>query len=162
MWRTYYNLYSWGFSSLLLSIYFFFYATLRLTSNILPTIQKASDILNGDSIVGQFLESDSNRVVNINPQYIQTVNGVVAAEISGNINYSTSDKELIKLFKNFAETETEIASLNSSLNELKDKSVTKENKLNAWQHIQSFLITSAKDIGTTGVNILKDYLENLL
>lgn len=101
-------------------------------------------------------------VVNINPQIINNVEGIVAQHLEGTINYTAHDKELIRLIEKYADTQGEIAELRSALEELRDPEVAKEAKTSAWQRCGRFLSKIGGRIGDVGVSLLKTYLEELL
>lgn len=97
--------------------------------------------------------------LNVNPQFIEQMNGIVAQEISGDLNFNENDKELLRLFELYAGAKQ--SELISALRELKDESAPRQGRLSAKQKIKTFLLgigSSVKDIGT---GLLQTYIETL-
>nr|ADY58352.1 hypothetical protein Plabr_0725 [Rubinisphaera brasiliensis DSM 5305] len=59
----------------------------------------------------------NNLTLNLNPQFVETVNGIVAQEISGDIGLNENDRKLLDLFAEFGERQH--ADLVSALRELR-------------------------------------------
>lgn len=118
----------------------------------LPKVTSTSNVLHGSSV-------QPTNVININPQFIQTVNGIVSKEINGTINFSTEEEEFLKLIEKYAEKTLEVTDLKSALYELKDKVTGKEEKRSAWQKLYGFLGKVADKVGDVGVALLSKYLE---
>ena len=101
--------------------------------------------------------SANNVTLNINPQYVQTVHGIVAQEIHGDVNLSEHDQELFRLFAEYGERQqTELV---SALRELKDESAPKPGRLTAKSLIGKFLGTVASKATDIGVGVLKAYIQ---
>lgn len=149
----------------------------RLESELIDTISNDSDI----AAIGELVESivpaalgpksaikltvlgipTSNSVtVNLNPQYVQTVHGIVAQTISGDVSLNDNDKELLQLFDKYGGQQK--AELVTALRELKDESAPKAGRLTARQMIGKFLgivIDKATDVG---VGVLQAYVQKQL
>lgn len=101
--------------------------------------------------------SANNVTLNVNPQYVQTVHGIVAQEISGDIDLNENDQELLRLFAEYGEHQQ--AGLVSALRELKDESAPKPGRLTAKQKIGKFLGAVASKATDVGVSVLKAYIQ---
>ena len=95
--------------------------------------------------------------LNYKPQFIEGVNGIVAQEIFGDIRYDDKELELMELFKKFSQENA--ALLISALNELRDNSVPKQDRINSKQKIKSFLVKYSSKIGEFAFNSLLKYFE---
>jgi len=62
----------------------------------------------------------------------------------------------------YAENQSELATLRSSLDELRDLEIPKEEKITAWQRLGCFLSRVSGTVGEVGTSLLKTYLEELL
>ena len=99
----------------------------------------------------------SSVTVNVNPQFIHTVRGVVAQEIAGNVNFSEEDRQLIELFEHHAGNEA--TQLTSALHELNDESAPEAGRVTAKQRIKKFLIGVGKKTGDVAATLLEKYIE---
>lgn len=95
--------------------------------------------------------------VNINPQIIQKMEGIVAQQIYGDANLGMQDRELIQLFTAYGEDSQE--ELVSSLHELNDESAPKTERLTSKQKIMRFLIGVRSRIGDMAFGLLQSYIE---
>jgi len=105
------------------------------------------------------LQSKQAPVININPIFVDKVDGIVCSEINGTVNQTTEDKMLIDFFKQLSENIAESITLQTALYELNDKSSSKESKRSSWQKISTFLVKAGDKIGDVGVVLLTKYLE---
>ena len=128
----------------------------QLTENTLPKLSNPSDLLNTRSNI------NNNIIINNNPQFIHTVNGIVSREIYGNIDFNEIDHQLNDIIEKYAKDKAELAILKSSHNEIKDESLNKSTKTIAWQKLQKFLGKCAEKVGDVGIHFLKKYLEGQL
>ena len=124
-------------------------------SDLIPEPKPSSILYEGDR--GLFTKGDT--IINIKPQYINNVKGIVASEINGEMDYTPEDTQLMNIMEKYASDKAELTRLKSSLNELKDKALPKNARTTAWQHLQSFLSKTGNIIGDVGVHLLKKYLE---
>ncbi|MBH0017345.1 hypothetical protein [Pseudoalteromonas sp. NGC95] len=100
----------------------------------------------------------NNLTVNIKPQIIESVNGVVAQEIIGDQHLGTDAKQLLELIEKFADkNKTELA---SAVHELVDVSSKKEDRLNAKQKLKGFLLTAGGKAGEVATGLLQTFIEN--
>ena len=101
--------------------------------------------------------SANNLTLNVNPQFVETVNGIVAQEVSGDIDLNENDQELLKLFAEYgAQQQGELV---SALRELKDESAPKPGRLTAKQNIVKFLGRIASKATDIGFDVLKAYVK---
>lgn len=98
--------------------------------------------------------------ININPQLVETVNGVVAQEIRGDQHISSEAHRLLALIHEYAgDSARELA---SAVHELEDKSAPKAGRLNAKQKIKKFLIDCGGKVGDVALGVLQSYIEKQL
>lgn len=96
--------------------------------------------------------------LNINPQFVETVNGVVAREVSGDMSFGDRDNDLLRLFAEYAgERQAELV---SALRELNDESAPSPGRLNAKQKIKMFLFALGSKVTDLGFGVLQNYLES--
>lgn len=101
--------------------------------------------------------SQQNITLNIKPQFIDRIEGVVAQEISGLAQLTDSDKTLIHLFKQHGGEKA--AELTSALQELNDDSAPKPGRVTAKQRIKQFLLATADKAGDAAFGVLQAYVE---
>jgi hypothetical protein len=98
--------------------------------------------------------------INLNPQTIETVNGVVAQEISGDQHVGVEAQQLLELIQQYGGNESR--ELASSVHELEDQSVPKGARLNAKQRLTKFLIGIGKSVQGVATNVLQAYIQSKL
>ncbi len=98
--------------------------------------------------------------ININPQFVNTVNGIVAQEVSGDVYATENDRQLFQLFAEHAKDQQ--AELASALRELKDESAPRTGRESAKQKLFTFLRAVGSKTADVGVGILNTYLEKML
>lgn len=118
----------------------------------LPDSKETKNILSSRTVI-------NTQIININPNIIGKVEGIVCNEINGNINFTPEEQELNKLIENFAGELTEVTKLKTALYELKDTATTKEQKRSSWQKLYGFIGKVADKIGDVGVALLTKYIE---
>lgn len=104
--------------------------------------------------------SNTYVTVNINPQIVGTVNGVIAQEINGNQNLGTHGQELLDLVNKYGEAKAN--ELATAVYEIEDKSVPKPERLKASQKLKKFLIEIARKGGDVAAGVLQTYIESQL
>jgi len=151
----------------------------RLESELVDTIPGATDWLAIESLINMAVPalsgskgalaldqeptlllggaSQSNITVNLNPQIIDTVNGVVAQEIRGDQTIGVEAQELLELIHKYGGDASQ--DLASSVHELEDNSAPKSGRLNAKQKLKKFLISIGKKGGDVAVGVLQSYIE---
>lgn len=102
----------------------------------------------------------SNITININPQIIDTVNGVIAQEIRGNQTIGIEAQQLLELIHKYGGNKSQ--NLASSVHELEDESAPKSGRLNAKQKLKKFLIDVGKKGGDIAIDVLQSYIERQL
>ena len=103
---------------------------------------------------------NTNVTVNVNPQIVGTVNGVIAQEINGNQNLGIHGQELLELVKEYGEAKA--SELATAVYEIEDKSVPKPERLKASQKLKKFLIEVARKGGDVAAGVLQKYIETQL
>ncbi len=102
----------------------------------------------------------ANLTLNLNPQIVQAVNGVVAREIRGDVHLTSEDKELLGLAHAYGGKNS--ATLASAVHELADESAPKSGRLAAKQRLKKFLIEVASRAGDVATGVLQSYIESKL
>lgn len=105
-------------------------------------------------------QTQNNITVNVNPQIIDTVNGVIAQEIRGNQSIGVEAQQLLELIHKYGGSESQ--NLASSVHELEDKSAPKSGRINAKQKLKKFLIETSKKSGEVAFGVLQSYIEKQL
>ena len=101
-----------------------------------------------------------NVTINLNPQIVETVNGIVAQEISGDQHIGPEAQQLLELIKRYGGKDTQ--ELASSVHELEDTSAPKPGRLNAKQKLKKFLINVGSKAGDVAAGVLQSYIERQL
>lgn len=96
--------------------------------------------------------------VNLNPQFISEVNGIVAQEILGNQAFGSEANQLACLVHRYGGRQS--ADLTSALHEFEDPDSRHENRLSAKQKLLSFLIKAGEKAGDVAFGVLQKYIEN--
>jgi sorbitol-specific phosphotransferase system component IIBC len=104
--------------------------------------------------------SKNSLTININPQLVETVNGVVAQEIRGDQYISSEAQQLLALIHEHAGDNAR--DLASAVHELEDKSAPKPGRLNAKQKLKKFLIDAGGKVGDVALGVLQSYIEKQL
>lgn len=130
-----------------------------LSKEILDYVDQSIPASNFSDKIAFGTQNVQNQTININPQIISQVEGVVCNELNGNVHFNAQEKELSKLIEKFSENISEASELQSSLYELIDKATPKEKKRSSWQKLYGFLSKIAPKVGETGLNILLHFIE---
>lgn len=101
---------------------------------------------------------NSNLTININPQIIDTVNGVIAQNIVGDQHLGADAKQLLEIIDRYAGKDKAI--LASSVHELSDKSAKTEERITAKHRLKGFLVSVGSKIGDVTAGVLQSYIEN--
>lgn len=104
--------------------------------------------------------SMTNLTINLNPQIVETVNGVVAQEISGDQHIGTEAQQLLELIQQYGEKN--VRELASSVHELEDSSAPKTGRFNARQKLKKFLIEVGSKAEGVVTGLLQSYIEKQL
>lgn len=110
--------------------------------------------------VGAPQQSHANIIYNIRPQFIHTVNGIVAEEVHGNQHFGTQHHQLLKVVSTHAGENSQ--ELEAAVYELADNSGKRIDRLKAGQKIKGFLIEVGKRTGDVAFSILQKYVEKQL
>jgi hypothetical protein len=98
--------------------------------------------------------------VNLNPQIIQEVNGIVSQEIRGNVNIGPRGEELLALIEEHAPSQS--MELASAVHQLSDPNLPQAERLTASGKLKSFLYKLAPEVGKVGLNVFQAYIEHKL
>lgn len=126
-----------------------------VNSNI-PRIDGVSAALSFNQNV--LLKESDNLTINVKPQIIETVNGVVSQEITGNQNLGIEAKQLLELIDRYGSNKkTELA---SSVYELSDKDAKDTDRFAAKHKLLGFVLSASSKIGDVATGVLQSFIEN--
>lgn len=129
----------------------------ELTQDVVRVAAQAK--IEAENLLSTARQVPASLTINIQPQYVSKVEGVVAQEILGNVEYGQHEQKLLALVEKYVADREEAIRLSSAVNELKDRSAPKEVRLSAWQRLQVFVLKVAPHIGKRALDILQKYLE---
>ena len=101
-----------------------------------------------------------NLTINVRPQIISSVQGIVAQEVSGTQNFGIEAKDLLEVIKIYGGSR--VTELTSAVYELEDNDAKHEDRLSARQKIKAFLYKMPGKISDVAFGILQSYIENKL
>jgi hypothetical protein len=104
--------------------------------------------------------SHAHVTYNIRPQFIQTVNGVVAEEVHGSQHFTTEHQQLLELVRVHAPANAK--ELETAVYEIADNTGKQADRLKATQKIKAFLIGVGKKTGDVAFSLLQKYIEKQL
>lgn len=127
----------------------------QLINNSVPGTEGArlSTAFTGAAAVGR----PTNYTINLRPQIIERVNGIVAGTINGDQHLTERDKELLKLIGKFGERDT--TQLSACVHEISDPQIESSRKVEAKSKLLSFIFKVTDKIGDVAAGVLKSYLE---
>ena len=128
----------------------------------IPLLKESSSFsfLNQTLLLPEGKSTNSPITINVRPQIIQSVNGIVGQEIYGNQYLTQEDQQLLALIKEHGGIKSR--ELESALHELADNSAPQPNRLGARQKIKKFLIEVGKRTSDVAVGVLQTYIEKKL
>lgn len=114
-------------------------------------ISSAAGVLTGPTRAGAAL------TVNLNPQIIQTVNGIVAHEIYGNQTFGADISEVLNAINLYGRDQ--IPQLTSAVYEIEDPETKPEKRLTALQKLKNFVYMAGQKIPDLALGVLQTYIE---
>lgn len=133
----------------------------QLSSLISQVIPQITGPVSGESLyLGRPASAPTHITYNFRPQFINTVNGVVAEEINGSQHFEPEHHQLLELVAQHGGLETK--KLETAVYEIADKGVDKIDRLKAKQKLTAFLIEAGKKTGDFAFGILQRYIEKQL
>lgn len=117
-------------------------------------------LLNNDKLQNIVTKNECGLQINIRPQIINTVNGIVAQEIHGNQNFGFEARQLLEMIEKFGGKKS--AELSSDLHEVEDESAPLPGRVVAKARLKKFLfhlIPAGEKVATA---LLQRYLETKL
>ena len=94
---------------------------------------------------------------NFRPQFVNTLNGVIAEEVHGNQHFAPEHHQLLDLIREHGGAQSN--QLETAVYEVADKGVDQVDRLRAKQKIKAFLMAAGKKTGDMAFSILQKYLE---
>lgn len=101
-----------------------------------------------------------NITINVRPQIISSVQGIVAQEVSGTQKFGIEASQLIELVKLYGGSRT--AELTSAVYEIEDADANQADRLSARQKLKNFLYKTAGKVGDVAFGVLQSYIESKL
>ncbi|WP_157555586.1 hypothetical protein [Herbidospora yilanensis] len=117
----------------------------RFTAPLALELSKTTQPATGPSIV-------------VNQQFFNSVQGIVAQEVSGNANLSPDAVKLLELVAKHAEADSML--LESAVHEIEDSDAEEEDRLTAAQKLKGFLFKFGDKIGDASLSLLQKYIES--
>ncbi|WP_421797065.1 hypothetical protein [Haliscomenobacter sp.] len=100
-----------------------------------------------------------NLQININPQIISKVEGVVAKEFNGSVVFTKEDNQLKEMIQEYSVSKAQFAELISALYEMKDSEISSKDKKAATSKLKNFVLKIGEKIGDVAFDLLTKYLE---
>ena len=133
----------------------------QIVETTVPTLEDSGSPLR---LINSLSRTDSpkasNVTINVNPQFVETVNGIVAQEINGNQNLGVQGQQLLELVQQYGEERRD--ELVSAVYEINDKGTPVSEQLKASQKLKKFLIEVGRKTGDVAAGVLQKYIENQL
>ncbi|WP_291985657.1 hypothetical protein [Candidatus Accumulibacter sp. ACC007] len=101
--------------------------------------------------------SATNITYNFRPQFVNTMNGVIAEEVHGNQHFAPEHHQLLDLIRVHGGQQAK--KLETAVYEVADKGVDQVDRLRAKQRIKAFLLAAGKKTGDMAFSLLQKYLE---
>jgi hypothetical protein len=109
-------------------------------------------------------ESTVNRgaplTINLNPRIVNTVNGLIAQEVRGDVRVSGDEKELNRLITEHGEEKS--VELSASVQLLSDSAISHSERLASAQKLKGFVYKVAEKIGGIATTVLTSYIDKKL
>lgn len=133
----------------------------QLVESTVPSVQGTGSSLSLASPTHRLdALNNASITINVNPQIVETVNGVIAQEINGNQNLGIQGHELLELVKKYGDAKAN--ELATAVYEIEDKSVPIPERLKASQKLKKFLIEVVRKGGDVAGGVLQKYIESQL
>jgi len=98
--------------------------------------------------------------LNINSHVIEKLDGILMAEVQGNVNLTQHDRDLLELIQKHGKSKA--AELASAVHEMSDEEIPKVKRLGAKQKLKAFLYELPSRAGDIVVRVLETYVEKKL
>lgn len=128
----------------------------QLIESSVPSANSVLSPLSIDSRPGP--EIPTNVTINVNPQIIERVEGVVAQQILGNQHLGSDAEQLLDVIEKYAGDRK--AMFASAVHELGDKSARHEDRIAAKQRLKGFVYSVAGKLGDVAAGVLQSYIES--
>jgi hypothetical protein len=128
-----------------------------IVESIVPRIDGLDDIV-AAAIGGSRISSlPASVTVNVNPQIIGSVQGIVAQHFNGTAKFGAEAQEILRLIDQYGNNQRE--ELTSALHELEDEDARPQERITARQRLKAFLYYVGNQAGQVGTGLLQKYLE---
>ena len=130
-----------------------------LVAKTIPEALTLSGLSSGEakSLSAHSASSFGSVTVNLRPQIINTVTGVVSQEILGDFNLTEDSRELLRLIQQHGADNT--LELTEAVRTLSDEEIPNSSRVTSAQKLKGFLFKATEKIGPVAANVLTDYIE---
>jgi len=131
----------------------------KLVASSIPEAFSIVAVSSG-SLRGLRSVESSSLTINLMPQIVNTVKGIIAQEIRGDVNISEDDETLLQLIRQHGDNRsTELA---SAVQVLSDTDIPKSDRLTSAQKLKAFVFSIRDRLGPVATNLMTAYLERKL
>lgn len=110
------------------------------------------------SVMSEGLHAARSHITyNFRPQFVNTMNGVIAEEIHGNQHFEPEHHQLLNLIREHGGAQ--VKQLETAVYEVADKGVDQVDQMRAKQRIKAFLMAAGKKTGDMAFSVLQKYIE---
>jgi len=133
----------------------------QLVDAAVPPIAGLGKVLMSDAQPLQLTAAQgASIVVNLRPQTINSVNGIVAQEVNGGVHLSNEDHRILQLIQEHAPDRA--LELTSAVRQVADDSVKTPDRILSARRLKAFLIQLGAKLPDIGAGLLQAYLEKRL
>jgi hypothetical protein len=130
---------------------------LTIVEQFVDMIVPRVNVVSPAAVLGAPSTPAASITVNVRPQIISTVNGIVAQEISGTQNFGPEPAQLLELITLHAGANA--PELTSAVYELEDTDGKAETRITARQKLKSFLFKLGDKVSDVALGLLQSYIE---
>jgi hypothetical protein len=129
----------------------------QIVDSNVPKINGVSSAISIDQ--KSLLNDSQNLTINIQPQIIETINGVVAQQIIGDQHLGQDTRQLLEIIDKYGEEKK--AELASAAHELNDDNAKDSDRIIAKYKLKGFILKVASKIGNVSFDLVMKYIENI-
>ncbi|MGB6134461.1 MAG: hypothetical protein WCC14_20525 [Acidobacteriaceae bacterium] len=129
----------------------------RLAASAVPESYSISSLSSGAQGLPMASMAGSKLTINIRPQIIQTVRGIVAQELVGNVDNSGAARELAELIEMHGGKDAQ--ELKNAMQILSDPEIPKPDRMTSAKRVKGFVLRVAETIGPVATQLTTAYIE---
>lgn len=131
---------------------------LQLADQSVPSLAVMSDLVSKSPQPLRITAGAGGSVtINMQPQFVEAINSIVAQEIQGDVHLSAEDQQLLALLEEHGGERR--AELSSAVRELADDSAPTPQRFSAKQRLKSFVFQLGNKVPEFAANVLVAYLD---